>query len=120
MTECCLLYCFRPNTYQRLLNNAIASKELSFNSRQKKIDQLTSYLTAFPKKIPVSNLSVVLLSESDNESIIMQDLLRIVNKKIKKNIHSKNKRQYDIVIYGEKRRFDLLTFQSSICFEKSP
>ena len=53
MTECCILHCFRPATFQRLLDDAMSAKEIAAYSRQKKIDRLTEYATAYPKKIEV-------------------------------------------------------------------
>jgi hypothetical protein len=60
MTECCLLHCFRPATFQRLLDDAMSAKEIAANSRQKKIDRLTAYAAAYPNKIEVLNNNILI------------------------------------------------------------
>ena len=60
MTECCLLHCFRPATFQRLLDDAMSPKEIAANSRQKKIDRLTAYAAAYPKKIEVLKNNILI------------------------------------------------------------
>ena len=61
MTECCLLVCFRPLSYTRLLSDIIrgvpaADVNVAINSS--KLKKLVSYLSSYPKKLDIATKDI--------------------------------------------------------------